>query len=390
MVLPWDVLLYAMAYMPPDDISRFMRTCHTLYKLGVRELMEEYKVSLVHVAERRRLLSFHRFMFKSPERPSYLRTLDIDSSLGAADYDYSVEEDPAVLPPRVTRMVPTIVKVLQGACNLQTLFLDCHDDFLGSDAGFTSALASFKNLDGIVFYNVGKMGHKALQQMRSPLSCATIEYAMEQEQDTLLLPALSGFKDHLQLILRLDYPPRILADVDLHFLRVDTLDMKIMSWDLSHRDLAYTFPNLAELLIDCIHLVSDAADAERGKNETPANQSWEALDILSCDPEVAYVLAIKCPVRWWKQVCVTLSSTADVRFFQTCINDFRPTRLDICVSASRKHCMLTELFPESTISHLCLTLEIYRSSFSPVEESDIIDPPAVLVRIHIISLLQCC
>lgn len=382
MVFPWDILLCIMAYTSDGDLSRLMKTCRTMYDFGVRDLMKHYEASPIC---EKSLLSFRLFMFKTAERPHFLLSMRIDSGIRR------VSEDTAVgvhVPPSLPRAIPTLVEILRAAYNLRTLYLDCRHDFLDLNTDLRGALASLNSLHDVTFVNVDDVALKVLEQMKSPVQNAKIEYTYEEEvpEGSSALSALSGFTNSLQG-LRLCYLSAFRTP--LCFPHVHTLEIETNAPTFLLRNLTDAFPNLAHLAMYCGFDERFGLDEGlRQLNEMhPPQRPWNTLESLFCDAELVYNLAIQCHVRRWESASVALSRPKDVALFHKCMRAIRPTALDVSLSSfSRKHRRLSDIFSESELSELFLTLDFDDNGTR--RPSEITDSPAVLVCYSILIALR--
>lgn len=199
--LPWDILYCIMQCLEHDDVSRFMRTCATLYEFGIPLLIKDpFHYDGGHTMPRI-IASFCNFMLKTPHRCPLLRDLPIPDLWN----DVECSRD-------------LVLRVLTSACNLRTVRVQKLEKTLKTHNAFDAALRGLETLETVEFCAIGEQGLTMLREMRAPLKKVVLRFGprdylesytvLEDSEDKVIQPALflQNFRGTLEE-LHLHRPP---------------------------------------------------------------------------------------------------------------------------------------------------------------------------------------
>jgi len=342
--LNWDVLLGTMPFtLSNGDLSRLMRTCHTLYDGGVSHLLGRGVVlsrQLPHIS------SFCEFILRQPERALRIRKLTLEGL------------DIYVLNPRdIPRDIVDHLPQVLGLCqNVEDLVL-VEADELFKIKGTVSSVRSFKKLTKIHF---GDIGHRTVHhlllsaEMESPVTSAVIRFNGNEYSDcvdhdpfVVLARFSATLRDikvseavsiarrpylFIQLGERTNPIPDVSSYPNVRSLKLSELPLR----GFNTFDAAIAFPALRELAftdVEGVYDRSDRFDTARHIRLSSRHQQpfpWHSLGRLSCSIVRAYALALPCHVRVWEGPCIRAGDPSPP-CFRRIVQDVRPWGLSLTI-----------------------------------------------------------
>ncbi|KAI0369602.1 hypothetical protein BV20DRAFT_967906 [Pilatotrama ljubarskyi] len=290
-------------------VSAMMRTCTTLYTLGVKYLLS-FEVIIDNVPS---LNSFGQFMLRDlGERARYLWSLDVviefywigdigeSESPGSADsYQqvFNLVDDEELLGAHM------LVEIIRAASALDTLRIDYCELLLSRNNDLISAIAGLPALRHLHLTSFGTRTLDICQTITAPL----VEVKVDCFFDGCESAEMCGITDmfHAQR-LTLEKLTARYVDLTEPFveLGVDTIQFPNVhslclscSYVYSLPVLSHVFPRLRVLQVyDTDDWGGDVeADELHEANAASLSPSWPALEHLSGDIKALYMLNIPCP-----------------------------------------------------------------------------------------------
>ncbi|TCD64102.1 hypothetical protein EIP91_004544 [Steccherinum ochraceum] len=370
--LPWDIHGCILPLVVDTaDLSRYMRTCSTIYFLGIPKLLKNVRFpspsrSLLH------LQSFCHFALNhNPQRIHLLRELHLPelSQLDDEASASSIQEE----------VVDMLSRVILGAKHLETLHIVGFDeDYLSFDSVLFRAITSNTNLHTVDVL-VTKMTETALLRAL-PHSIRKVvirfEFRFVAEEDltaldpTSLLSGLAYSLEELHII----YPPEgmdIAVTDGCRFFHVHSFVMVSPDFGNLHaEDLAYTFPKLKTLILrgDMDAGESEMAREENQEHTEYEDMAWQHLERLRCDNGPTYALAFRCTVQHWEGIHLPeLIVRPEVKFHAN-LKDLRPDYLDVTlfIPDFEDEDEMLAVFPSDQSSVTHLNIEVL-SPFEPFD-----------------------
>ena len=361
-----------------SDVLSFALTCSTLRKgaLQRRLGMSPVVLSLPESVE-----MFHRFIFADPiSRAPYLYGLVL-----SPDYEYAPNDDP--------RFINYLVAIMEAATRLECLHFSTT---LGRSV--CTAVAKMGLLRELVVFSDSRSHTQRepevldglLTALRSPLQHLTIA---DHEKEQI---SASFLHDNLRYSApTLEY----LALEDLHFNMSPSSvttpftamrSLRIVSTFLSRfyqmDVLIRLFPNLDDTLYvaGCRPPIDEYLALRDRSWEAQRDYTWSGLDRVACSAQVAFVMALQCPIR-----CMDIIESVEDKapYLTEALSDNCPQHLFLPVTLSRYNHLqnLHGLFPPEAadnLTHLVFFAEIsVYGRRQPTGEHDCIPWVQFLVRI---------
>ena len=362
-VLSWELFLDLMSYIPVKaDLSRYMRTCRSIYHHGIPLLLKQC-VFLKNTGWRQ-IISFCDFMAKDPRRALLLHEIVFPGSFAPAD-----EETPET----INKASTSLSRIIIDARNLTILRVQSLRNLLSSNRFMSVAIISHRNIQTIEVGDVDLRGAVMLAKMRSPVTTAFLDFGCtsaedDDPDDEDLQPSiiLWPFREHLEELRLLNLPLYASFKMyDIRFTRVRSLTIETyFPDDFAVEDLAGAFPNLQTLKLHSPE-VSPMWDGDSYRELNAdafilPDEKWESLDQLRCDVWWAYGLFFQCPIRMWSGARLGYQKD-DISQFRAVIGDIRPRHLDVTIGVSevgsRRQFQLSGVFPPAEVTHLNINLE---------------------------------
>ncbi|KAH8083758.1 hypothetical protein BXZ70DRAFT_1012072 [Cristinia sonorae] len=349
--LSWDILLYILPFtltsnlnsLRRETLSRFMRTCQTLYDAGVLLILK----GLIPLNSRT-ILSFCDFILnaKIPQRRS-------DNVRRLAIFELRLE-----LPRATAERISDMLKSLRNIQNL--VFLDLEPLLVALDDDFTP---SWPRLVDIFIGSMGKKCTAFVSRLEdSPISKAHLAWTYPPPDEADNFDARNRFtpstiRPFTQTLTSLSIlnPGILVPNVNIRFPHVHTLQIESYYVGLSQDILVFTYPNVKTLVWLRDPDPSDIGPAEGNARRVNSGGivammlpapwvPWKGLDQLSCTTRRAYTLAMRCKVRYW---VASVLQPQRVSQFQAVLRDIRPTflRLTIKPAAFEDLAGMADIFP---------------------------------------------
>ena len=125
--------------------------------------------------------------------------------------------------------------------------------------------------------------------------------------------------------------------------------------------LVRLFPKLDnELVIGSLHVAvmeEDYPAFRQRSKEVQKTYTWSGLDLLDCDPQTAFLMAIECPIR---RMSTNVTSRRWGRYLADSLRHNSPRQLHVRVSLFDGFDLLDGMFPHEAVANLThLTLFVY-------------------------------
>lgn len=324
--LHWDILYYLMPFLASKaDLSRLMRTCSTLHKLGIPMLAHDcsFRVPLAigH------LVSFVLFMVKDPLRPLLTQALRIPR----LPLQY-FSDNPSVGQLIVIGLFQTIALAL----NLKVLHICDFEELVNMTENVPPIFLLKPNLKVVDFEGVGRRGDSMLQRLDRSVDTMNLTYLANPDFPAMhFLKTPPAFQQNLQNIVLHDVP----ESTSFRGLRCPELRSLVIRgahlYNLVLTDVVYAFPNLRTLSWSTTQELLANPDIDREvliKYATP--DRWTSLEELCCGLDISwpYSLVFSGPVKYRRSA--VLLGDADLYYFYTLLDDIRPTHLSLLVDGS--------------------------------------------------------
>ncbi|KAH8093810.1 hypothetical protein BXZ70DRAFT_384654 [Cristinia sonorae] len=360
--LPWDVLLHVVPFITSQsDLSRFMRTCITLYQHGLPTLSRQCHI---RGSSWKSINSFCSFVLKTPDRCLWLRELSIPDIR-------SYEETPAHELDQEMASLTMLAQAISDARNLECLRI-FDFGYLLERASHTTlylAISSLRNIKAIHFGNLNALSFNLMENMQTTsLKEATLDFDLDPSEsltNVVYLPQhLQQFQDSLEGLIVYDTfqsAPIIWNLGDIAFPRLHTL--RIYSDSLENapmEDLCATFPNAKNVTLLAhqrpMHVLEFRDESWFGWS----HHTWK-LDRFRCSVPWAYGLGAHFHTQLWDGIVLGDDDLiSNLEYFQDVAKDVQVERLDVELHVSNWHRIhhesFTSIFPSLQITHLHLDL----------------------------------
>ncbi|KIP09292.1 hypothetical protein PHLGIDRAFT_12078 [Phlebiopsis gigantea 11061_1 CR5-6] len=348
MFLNYDVLAIIMSFCERGDTGSMMRSCRTLYGVGVPYLL----YGTVKILSRARFISLCRFILHEPShRSRYLRDLDLRFSGNFKT-------------PDADRLVAGL---FEHATSLEILRL-AYQSFVPLGERVFRAISTLNSVRTLALRDACDQSYTLLEWMRSPLSSVEMNFYndwADDPADPVLI--LARFKDTLQEmhVTWAQFSTSSTSYLNLTTLYVD--DCRFAEIEFIY----HSFPNLRHLSLwmgqEDDGLDGDEIEAHRNLNlEAQERGRWESLQTLNSSLLSLYMLGLRSRV---------INLSLDSGYFETDDTD----RLSVMLSDSRPSSLELRLrVPEfdptqlgyslapvrDTLTSLLLNLEIHKENYA--------------------------
>lgn len=319
MCLDFDILLEVMRYVEKQrEISRFMRTCRTLYEHGVPILLQ-YGVTL-GVGE---VWAFERFLRVDPSRNNHLRSLSLSFRFI-----------------NIGNFRSTLLRIIKNAKNVTTLTITETGMALDYELMRTCATMSTIDTLSITAYPP-EVRQRFLSLVVSPVrklhvvNPPTRHYTLTPSH---LITVLQPFNESLEEVSVSGVCwPQSNPISQLSFPKVTKMRLRDFIFT-KMAGLDQSFPNLRELFVDNSDSRIRTADPQQVRDENITRQaisgSWPLLDKVSFDLDWLYVFAPTCHIQDLRIVfaCsrgVKLDPRRLLDRYRAVVSAARPLRLSI-------------------------------------------------------------
>jgi hypothetical protein len=164
-----DVTTLVMSLLPRDDCSRMLRTCKTMYSLGIVYLFSDYTWS--HESTSGSLDKFLRFLLLDPEaRIPLLRSLRLLRSVDENGNIVGFDQD-RILP----SAFHSLSAILDKALNLERLELLSNESFIRIYAIYRAISYSCLALKSIKFSFAGEVTMSLIPNLQQALVNLTLQ-----------------------------------------------------------------------------------------------------------------------------------------------------------------------------------------------------------------------
>ncbi|PIL31137.1 hypothetical protein GSI_05833 [Ganoderma sinense ZZ0214-1] len=288
--LNFDILrLVCDSLTDVSDVLSFSLTCSTLREGA---LQRRLRMSPVVLWDLDSIQRFHDFIFKNPNgRAPHIHGLKLP------DFEYDFQMDYSWF----KSINGCLAALLEAAIHLEYLYLPS-TEFQNIVLGAVQKLTTLRQLSMGSHFNI-EYTFKLLTTSRSP-----IRYLYVDAYEILNLPAsflhrhmahLAPTLETLELDdLTLDISP---LSVTTQFTALRRLKAQLICPLDRLEVLLRLFPNLDNSLVLSYPgstLSPDAYAEVRERNKEAQNaHTWPCLDRLACDDDVAFMLALRCPIR---------------------------------------------------------------------------------------------
>ncbi|KAI0824176.1 hypothetical protein BC628DRAFT_1323291 [Trametes gibbosa] len=314
-----------MSFCDKPTILRFVRTCHTIHRSGLKFILG----GQVCINNQRSLDSFICFLAaRSANVLSHIRSLHI--AVGA------------IIPTHAS----LIASVLKCCQNLHSLYISQTREFLASHPDLFDALSSMSSLRHLSLYRAGKLG---LLGSASWLVSLKVTYinpdpffdALNDEEGIMHHPMILCAPLQFKLEeLEIEFSRRYGALI-YHAPYVFSKVKRLTLYDNAPYIKAYltAFPNLTHLTITSDHrpwadLDHFTEDFEEHRQFNCAAQevgsSWSHLESLTADVCALYLLAPSCHVG--RLTVMPVDAAVQLRLLCSVLRDIRPTELHMTVN----------------------------------------------------------
>ncbi|TCD69003.1 hypothetical protein EIP91_009225 [Steccherinum ochraceum] len=384
MTLDWDILLEIMSVVvsrscyetTTPDLSRLSRTCRTLYEVGVPLLLGcDMHVGFQDSDSFQDMASLASFIHRHRHRAHLVRRLTIFGFPDKWEATLGTERN-------FDDVADQFGRALERCVQLEMLWIESYYDQAFCHAAVAKAITSLRCLQEIRFNSVGPRGMHVVQNMRSPVTSASIKFQYDAEyghRDPSII--LHGFAESLTNI-TIRYARSIASGYDrqpggvTRYPKVRSITFEeTCSFDVNSFDFAAAFPNLRELIWhnDYDAYLDDAEetracylhDIQTGYVHRHA--SWETLDtLILSNIDRLYSLALTCQVDLWGGASLTGDETQLARFWAI-LGDILPSRLEVEVAVG----LITQerqLFPVLAMTHLEMRIILPNATYTDVNQ----------------------
>lgn len=206
------------------------------------------------------------------------------------------------------------------------------EEFLGSHPELLPAVASLRNVRLLRVHCVGTLGAVLLDELRSPVTDACVDYLEGGRGLPENIPFFSSFQETLKE-LTLGSVPHDYAIPHILWPNVTSLTITREAWHpYELRNLSYSFPNLTYLdYSNREDYTLDDSLPIRRQSMAVSYRPWSHLETFYCSVDSAFNLALRCPVRRWSGAHVMLGR---IFSFNAALRDMRPKYLDLILDIS--------------------------------------------------------
>lgn len=314
MSLDFDTLLEIMSRV--DDrptLSRFMRTCRTLYFKGT-PLLLRLGVSMNDV----HLSSFCDFMLSDTSRLQFL----CEAGFGLFYLGWSGSE-----------LARSFATVLQGASNLRKLSL--HFSVLRRHPRVIRAISTLERIQELTLDGLPEEEQHIFQNIKSPIRKITVSFHgreryISRPNFVQVLAPLRNFLEDITVKFA-SWPE---SDSGIRYPKVTSLTL-VDCVTVDTVGLVFAFPNLCDLQLRFEHEWGDEWRAlpEPTRLRNLARQehaSWSSLRTLDCSLTHLYILAPSCSINHLI-IDVCLPSDTCLPWYLETLQLAQPTRLNLLV-----------------------------------------------------------
>lgn len=343
--LNFDIWIEVYHLLDRHGISSLMRTCRSLYGVGISDLLSSVDLS---TAKRRAILSFCDLMLAKSfnlDRFYFLRTLIFSGKF----HDYANH-----------RVANTLASVLKQASHVERLTVWHAAHFFGVSSETRTALSSLPRLTLLELDDTTNETLEAVLLIQSPIHSLYITHSPFHDDDPHPLPSLPNISSTLSNL--------SLEGLSFDSTQVVYPQMRSFSIDgCSNPDIANlmgAFPKLSNLSVPLDDLFSAGhLEESRLHNRQEINafgDPWTSLESLDGDVNTIYSLGLMpCQVT---HLTLGLVNMAKLPYLLQLLDDFDPQDLEIYLSceghgiASLKYTMLRPIFRK--ISSRCCSLSL--------------------------------
>ncbi|EMD33328.1 hypothetical protein CERSUDRAFT_117946 [Gelatoporia subvermispora B] len=291
--LDLDSLCHIADHLSGSDLLSLLRTCKDMYSVCRRLVLRYVNLSQY---EPDQLRQFCSDVLADPDtRAPQIRSLEIH---------HSCPEDPVVR----QDVIGALIKVLTYACNLETLRIWDFDCLLDANSRVAPVMLSLQSLRSLCCFcplcDV-PLTLETISQLRAPLDTIYLGLSTDDPDISGRLDKFAGSLVNLTLV-------GIAFQSDVCFPHIQSFRLEEQYTIIPRlQPLVHWFPNLASLVMppDIGHALDylpwfkeggeGTALGYRQENEVFQNsqKNWSSLDYLEATVEIAWLLAIACPIR---------------------------------------------------------------------------------------------
>ena len=324
MILNWDVLINVMLALKDNrDFSYLMRTCRSLYDIGIPILLRR---GITIGLTTNSILSFCRFINKHPERGPRIHRVLLRGACPRCGGRMG----------HWKQAFDILAKTIRQCRNIT--HLEILEEALEFSSNLLESLRSLRRVEEITCTYSIEYCIKLLRTIRSPVTCVKIwfeacmeDFDLRALRDPTVI--LRNFRDHLTRVYVV-FPERIWPPSNLQYTSLLYFGMLSCCPDFHSDDLAVAMPNLKALEWACDETELDVDQAEEMRQDTldhrdPATHArgWKVLDRLTCSVGRAFSMALTCRVRLWEIMVFGDCETSRLDQFSVVISETRPTHL---------------------------------------------------------------
>ncbi len=288
-VLNIDILSYVVPHLTEGrDVSSVMKTCKASCGFSIRHLLNPNR-SEVFIYTPGQARSFCAFMLARPfskVRFQYLLQLRIrcDFFTGA-----------------LNNLALALVKIIQRAVNLETLFFQDFEILLGLSAGGTEIHTTLKDLTShtkltkLIVEGIAAKSHQLLSVMKSK-SIAKLELSYDMGASFGPADPLPSLQTLRLTITSLTLEGASFRATGFQCPHVRTLTLYTTP-PLSTRPIVHTFPNVLDLTLISIFEMPDDEEAFNIRETNLPSPSWPQLRRVVADPSGLYEMGLSCHVH---------------------------------------------------------------------------------------------
>ena len=351
--LNFDVLRYACNFITDvSDAFSLSLTCSDLRRVA---LQRRLWISPIILSTTLSIHMFHSFIFSDPAaRAPYIYGLDF------ASFYYDAENEDTRN--RSDAAVRHIVTLLESATRLQYLqFQTAAGAQVLATAAKVASLRELIVLSGV--YDDGATLHRFLSTLSSPLRRLCIETAVPDDvRASMLHGSLAHLAPTLEVLQLEDFPLDLSpSSVTTPFTAMRTLKIKAMSFVSRWYVRWGLFPRLETLVVDYMDkrfVGHDFAAARERSRDAQEPCTWSCLDHVVCEADIAYIMALECPIR---RMDLTVSSAQPLLRLRETLRHTCPRQLRLSLPFNSGLHAIEELFPsemEANLTHLVIFADI--------------------------------
>ncbi|KAI0659457.1 hypothetical protein C8Q70DRAFT_983760 [Cubamyces menziesii] len=286
------------------DVSAMMRTCWSVYHLGVRRLLSMG----AEIINNNQLISFCHFMRRNiynANRLSMLRlAIPLSSPMDGCE-DSGSEDSASDEGYEPLHGIPLLVHILPSLIGIRTLQINFCEGLLQCDDRLVDAFAALPSIHDLRIISFGLLSYDLLESIRSDIVHLCIECSGDEHG--YFVPLDSMLPDPLDLLSRHN---DTLKDLCLSYvdLAADTVRpgpstsvyphvRRLVLGAARFRELEIlvnAFPNLRELDVTLCNILEFDPDCPRAENRTV--RCWDALEHVCGDVYNIYRIGLTCPV----------------------------------------------------------------------------------------------